>query len=136
LYAKDEPLFPFGFGLSYTSFEYSAMDVSPAVLSKDGNLQVSCILKNTGEYDGEEVVQAYIKYPDPKIPRPRIALKGFERVFLKKGETKKLTIRIDASELMYWDENHQEFSLPEEKIEIFMGASSEDLRLHKTIQTK
>lgn len=98
-----DPLFPFGFGLSYTTFEYSGMELSKTVLnSANDKLEISVTLKNTGKYDATEVVQLYIRDLVGSIARPVKELKAFDRVFLKAGESKKVTLSITSDDLAFY----------------------------------
>ncbi len=133
MYFKDSPLFAFGYGLSYTTFEYSNLTVNSPILPADGQVTISVDIKNTGTADGEEVVQLYVRYPDSKIERPAKQLKGFVRVPVKAGETKKISIPLKASDLAWWDEKSHMFRVEPGKVELLAGASSADIRLRKTI---
>ena len=134
LYMKEKPLFPFGFGLSYTTFKYSNLKIAQPRISAGQTVDVSVDITNTGGCDGEEVVQLYVSFPDSKVSRPAIALKGFQRVAVRKGATVTVTIPLDASELTYWNVDKHEFVLEPGKINIQTGASSADIRLRGVIQ--
>ena len=114
MYMKEEPLFEFGYGLSYTTFEYSKFAVSNPVLHHGGEITVQVDVKNTGPLAGDEVVQLYIRHVDSKVSRPAIELKGFERVHILPGETKTVTLPLKAADLAYWDEKSR--LLPWKKI--------------------
>lgn len=99
----NEGLYPFGYGLSYTSFEYGKMRLSGDTLPKGGSLRVTVPVRNTGECDGTEVVQLYVHDVYADIARPVKELKGFRRVFLKKGETREVTFTLTADDLKYYN---------------------------------
>src|SRR6185436_7667064 len=86
MYFRGEPLYPFGYGLSYTTFQYSGLGTSAAVLSSGRSLNITFSLKNAGKVDGEEVVQLYVRYPDSRVTRPLKELRGFSRVMVKAGQ--------------------------------------------------
>jgi beta-glucosidase len=134
LYMKEKPLFPFGYGLSYTSFKYGNLKLAQPRISAGQTVNISVDITNTGEYDGEEVVQLYVSFPDSKLSRPAIALKGFQRVAVRKGATVTVTIPLDANELTYWNVDKHEFVLEPGKVQVQIGASSADIRLRTTIQ--
>lgn len=136
MYAKEKPLYPFGYGLSYTGFSYSSLAVSTRTLHKDETLNVSVTIKNTGTRDGEEVAQLYVSFPHSKIVRPVRQLKGFKRVMIKKGETKTIELPLDANELAYWDNDKDAYVIEPGTVNIMVGASSDDIRLTKEIQIK
>ncbi|MBE0677372.1 MAG: fibronectin type III-like domain-contianing protein, partial [Bacteroidales bacterium] len=136
MYSKAEPLFPFGHGLTYTTFEYSSLKTDKKAVRQGDTLNVTLQLKNTGNYDSDEVVQLYVSFPESKVERPAIALKGFSRVHLDKGEVKTVNIPIDAGELTYWDVEKHAFVLEKGKINLHAGASSADLKLHVELQIK
>lgn len=100
--AGTAPLFPFGYGLSYTAFEYVGLELSSDSISCDGELTVSVNLKNTGDCDGTEVVQLYVQDKVGSVTRPVKELKAFRRVFLRKGETQKVTFTLSARDLAFW----------------------------------
>ena len=85
MYFKGKPLYAFGYGLSYTTFTYKAMETNAAKLSKNGSLTVTITLTNKGSRDGDEVVQLYVKHKNSKIARPEKELKAFKRIFIKAG---------------------------------------------------
>jgi beta-glucosidase len=89
MYSKAEPLYEFGFGLSYSTFEYSNLKIDKAALSKDGEISISVDVKNTGKYNGDEVVQLYINFKS-KLCKCRI--EGFKRISINKGQTKTVDI--------------------------------------------
>ena len=134
MYMKDKPLFPFGYGLSYTNFKYGNLKIEKAQISTGETVKLSVDITNTGNYDGDEVVQLYVSFPDSKVSRPAISLKGFERVAVKKGATVTVTIPVDAGELAYWNVDRHQFVLEPGKIQLMVGASSADIRLRTTIQ--
>ncbi|MBP1666280.1 MAG: glycoside hydrolase family 3 domain protein [Bacteroidetes bacterium] len=136
MYDKNPPLFPFGYGLTYTNFEYSGLKTDKKTLSDNGIVNISFNIRNTGNYDSDEVVQLYVSFPDSKVERPAKALKGFARVFVKKGEAKPVTIRLKGSDLMYWDTNANEWTLEPGKIEFFTGSSSSDVKLKGNLIVK
>lgn len=89
-------MFPFGYGLTYTSFKYSGLKVEKKVLGKGEMTNITFNLQNTGNYDSDEVAQLYVSFPDSRVERPAKALKGFKRVNVSKGETLKVTIPVKA----------------------------------------
>jgi beta-glucosidase len=133
MYIKNEPLFPFGFGLTYTSFRYSGLKVDRNAIKNNETVNLTFDLQNIGNYDSDEVTQLYVSFPDSKIERPGIALKGFKRVYVDKGGTVKVTIPIKASDLTFWDPDKQKFVLEEGRIKYFIGSSSNDFKLNGEI---
>lgn len=133
MYFKNKPLYPFGYGLSYTSFSYSNLKASSPRLEKDGVVNVSVDLKNTGQRAGDAVVQLYVKYLHSKVERPAEQLQGFQRVSLQPGETQTVHIPLKASNLTYWDEKQQRFILEPESVEVMLGDSSADIKLKTDI---
>ncbi|MBN1144524.1 MAG: glycoside hydrolase family 3 C-terminal domain-containing protein [Bacteroidales bacterium] len=133
MYFRDTPLYPFGYGLSYTSFAYSGMRFSTAVLPANDEVKITVDVKNTGKYSGDEVVQLYVRYLDSKVERPLRQLKGFARVPVNAGETKPVTITLKAADLAYWDEKKHAFRVEPGKVELMLGGSSQDIRVKKTI---
>ena len=127
--SKDVPVqWPFGHGLSYTSFEYTDAKVSKPVMKKGGTVEVSVVVKNVGDCDGAEVVQLYIADPEASIDRPAKELKGFEKVYVKAGETAKVTFEISEEDLSWFDaENHKWVAEPGE-FQALLASSSKDVR--------
>ncbi|NDV94918.1 beta-glucosidase [Dysgonomonas sp. 521] len=136
MYAKEKPLYPFGYGLSYTNFKYSDITVSSSTLSKGKEIKVSVNISNTGDRDGEEVVQLYVSHPQSKEVRPIKQLKGFQRIMIPTGETKMVSFTLNADELAYWDNDKDAYVIEPGEVNIMIGASSEDIRQTKEIQLK
>lgn len=120
---RNEPLYPFGFGLSYTKFEYSNLKVSSATMSASGKITVTVDLANTGNYDGSEVAQLYVRDVVGSNTRPVRELKGFQKVFLKKGEKKTLTFNLTEEDLKFFDNNLKFIAEPGD-FEVFIGGDS------------
>jgi beta-glucosidase len=133
MYFKGEPLYPFGFGLSYTTFKYSNLKTSSSSLAKDGSVIVSVEVKNSGKRAGEEVVQLYVKRPNSKESGPIKELRGFRRVALQPGENRAVEIQLKAESLASWDALKQAFVVEEGPVQIQVGGSSADLPLKTTI---
>ncbi|MBR4524099.1 MAG: glycoside hydrolase family 3 C-terminal domain-containing protein [Bacteroidales bacterium] len=127
MYFKGKPIFPFGFGLSYTSFKYSGLKAS-----RDGDDFVFRFkLKNTGSRDGEEVVQLYATFQGDDAAR---RLRGFERIAVAAGETKDVEIRVPADDLKLWDVDAHAYAFRGHRAKIQIGASSADIRLKKNVR--
>ena len=120
---SNAPLYEFGYGLSYTTFEYSNLKLSSNSLSEDGEIKVSFTLKNTGKYEGKEVAQLYIRDLVASIVRPVKELKGFEMVNLKPGESKELTFTIDTKMLAFYSANNK-WEAEAGDFKVFVGGSS------------
>lgn len=126
---KIEPLFPFGFGLSYTKFSYDGLK-----LSKDGDkVKAVFTLKNTGDKEGMEVAQVYVKDPSAKVDRPEKELKGFKKVNLKPGESKTVEIILDSEAFKYYDSSEHKWVLEPGEFQILVGGSSRDLPMKGTV---
>jgi len=134
MYFQGEPLYSFGYGLSYTTFKYSKLRTSAAALTRDGQIMVSLDVTNTGARDGDEVVQLYVKHLGSKVERPQKELRGFQRVHLAAGETKRVEIPLEAQTLAYWDEATSRFEVEDEPIQIMLGGSSADIKLAQTVK--
>ncbi len=127
-YFGGEPLYPFGHGLSYTSFEYANLSV-PASARADDILRVSFEVRNTGSRAGEEVAQLYVRALDSKAQRPLSELKRFQRISLAPGEARRVEFTLPVSEMAYWDVRRSRFMVESGVVEIRAGASSRDIRL-------
>ncbi|MBD3352487.1 MAG: glycosyl hydrolase [Candidatus Lokiarchaeota archaeon] len=126
-----EPAFPFGFGLSYTNFEYSNLKVEDEEISPKDKLRVSVTVKNTGNMDGEEIVQLYIGYNGSKVDRPAKDLKGFAKILVKKGESKNVEFELDPRDLAYYDEEKSRWVIERIGYSIYVGGSSKKTELLK-----
>ena len=136
MYDKNVPLYPFGYGLTYTSFKYSGLKTEKNSLKNSEVVNVTFNLQNTGNFDSDEVTQLYVSFPESKVDRPRIALKGFKRVFVGKGETIKVSIPLKASDLTYWDIDKHAFVLEKGAVKFFIGSSSKDSKLQGEIHVE
>ncbi len=127
-------LFPFGFGLSYTTFSYSNLRVTPAVATDTEDISVEVTVKNTGNVPGKEVVQLYVREEQPRVVRPEKELKGFAKVALEPGEEKRVNFRLQARDFAYYDVMQRGWIVIPGNFAILVGASSRDLRLAQTIE--
>ena len=126
------PLFPFGHGLSYTSFEYGELSVTPDTTG-DGNVEVSFDLTNTGDRAGAEVAQVYVADTHSDVPRPPKELKGFAKVQLQPGETRRVTIGLDRRSFAYYDVDGADWAVTPGDFEILVGRSSEAIELRQKL---
>lgn len=127
--AKVDVLFPFGYGLSYTEFEYSDINLSKTSIMDNETVTVSVRIKNIGEVEGAEIVQLYVRDVESTIFRPDKELKGFDKVFLKLGEEKRVEFILDKRSFAYYNVNIKDWHVEEGNFEILVGASSRDIRL-------
>ncbi|MDE6489953.1 MAG: glycoside hydrolase family 3 C-terminal domain-containing protein [Muribaculaceae bacterium] len=125
---KAQPLFPFGHGLSYTTFVYGKPSVDSKTMSADGSVTVSVPVTNTGDRQGSEIVQLYISDLKSSLPRPVKELKGFSKVALAPGETRTVTFTIDRDALSYFDDSRHEWVAEPGKFNALVGASSRDIK--------
>jgi beta-glucosidase len=137
---KVAPQFPFGFGLNYTTFEYSDLKVAHRI-EFQGSIQteddiVNLKVKNTGSRDGSEIVELYVHDGHSKIDRPVHELKGFQRVELKAGESKTVEFKLDRAALSYWSPEKKDWVADPGTFEIEVGASSRDIRLRAPLKLK
>lgn len=126
---KIEPLFPFGYGLSYTSFEYSELNLSSKEINDNDKLAITLKLKNTGMLKGSEVVQLYIKDIQSSLDRPLQELKGFKKVSLNPGEEKTIELTIDKDALSFFDPKTKKWVAESGEFEVLIGSSSKDIKL-------
>ena len=134
---KEIPVqFPFGHGLSYTTFEYSNAKAAKPSMTASGTLKVSVDVTNTGDYDGAEVVQLYIADPEASVDRPAKELKGFEKVFLKAGQKKTVTFEIDAEDLSWFDADKHEWVAEPGEFQALFARSAGDIRTMVSFQLK
>ena len=129
MYFRGEPLYPFGFGLSYTTFAYSNLRLSADYLAPDGEIAVSVDVTNIGDRTGDEVVQLYVRHLHSTVERPNKELKGFKRITLEPGETQTVTMPLKAQALAYWDTDLGGWQVEADQVRVMVGASSADIKL-------
>lgn len=129
-----KPMFPFGFGLSYTTFQYGGLQISAP--SANDTVTVSFQITNTGSRGGAEVAEVYVGEKHPSVPRPPKELKGFTRAELKPGESRKVTLTLDRRAFSYYDVNSKNWKADSGEYEILVGSSSDDIRLKGAIQLR
>ncbi len=129
MYFKGEPLYPFGYGLSYTSFQFAHLRTSSPKLASDGAVTVSVDVTNTGNLTGDAVVQLYVKHLGSKVERPRQELKGFQRVTIAPNETKTVAMPLQASAFAYWDTTSNGWKIESEPVSLTVGESAVDGKL-------
>jgi beta-glucosidase len=128
-YKNIEPLYPFGYGLSYTSFVYDSLQIIPKSYKVNEEYTVSFMLKNCGNRDGAEVAQLYIQDIESSFPRPLKELKGFKKVFLKTGESRRIEIHLNKEDFSFWNPRIKEWDIEPGKFNIIIGSSSKDIKL-------
>jgi len=134
--AGHKPEFPFGFGLSYTTFAFSHLNVTPTTSSPDTPITVSFDVANTGHRAGAEVAQVYVSDPSATVPRPERELKGFERVMLNPGESRHITVRLNRRSLAYWDVESHGWKVDPGKFVVRVGDSAQNAPLNQEITVK
>ena len=135
-YFRGEPLYPFGYGLSYTKFNYSNLQTSAPAIPSNSTINVTLSLRNDGEREGEEVVQLYVRHLNSTVSRPLKELKDFARVHLNAHERKTVKLSLPAERLGYWDQKSHSFVVEKDRVEIVVGGSSADERLKKVLEVK
>lgn len=128
-YYEGEVLYPFGYGLSYTRFDYDNLLLEKSEVAAGEQLMVSVDVTNTGDRDGDEVVQLYVRYPESEIPRPLKELKGFRRIRIGKGQSMAVTLSLDTNELACYDESAGDYRVEHGIYQILVGPSSDDAGL-------
>ena len=129
MYFQGTPLYPFGFGLSYTTFTYSALRLSAATLAQGGSVTVSVDVTNSGTRAGDEVVQLYVSYPTTTgVPRPIKQLRGFQRITLAAGAIQTVNLTLTYDQLGYWDATSSSFKVQSGTAHLMVGGSSVDKR--------
>jgi beta-glucosidase len=133
MYDPHEPLFPFGHGLTYTTFVYGGLKLDRSEAKKGEVVKVSLELTNTGAYDSDEVVQLYAGFPGSEVERPQKALKSFRRVHVPAGSSMKVTLDLRTDDLAYWDPGPGRWELEKGTVNLMVGASSGDIRQTGTL---
>jgi beta-glucosidase len=131
-----EPLFPFGFGLSYTTFQYSGLKTEHTAALARPEVKGSLNISNTGKYEGAEVVQVYVRKINSTIDRPMKELKAFTKVSLKPGETKNVQFTLDRNAFTYFDIQKKDWTVEPGTYTIQVGSSSKDIQLSETVELK
>lgn len=134
MYSKDKPLYPFGYGLTYTSFAYEGLTLSAKAVNADGEVQVTVKVRNTGKRVGDEVVEMYVQHLGSSVERPQLELKGFERVRIEPGAAKNVVLNLKPRDLAYWDEARHAWRIEKEPVRILAGGSSDKLPVQANLQ--
>jgi beta-glucosidase len=134
MYFKGKPLYPFGFGLSYTTFEYSNLKTSAAQTSANGEITVSVDVRNTGGRAGDEVVQMYIAHEGSKVERAKEELKGFRRITIDPGKKSTVRFVLKAQDLAYWSVEKGAWDVEPDQVSVAVGSSSADLKLRTGVK--
>ena len=129
MYFTGEPLYPFGYGLSYTTFEYSDLFKSNLSIGPGDSAMVSVSVKNTGDIPGDEIAQFYIHHVSPAFQRPFKELKDFQKIHLEAGETKLVTFKLKYDDLAYYNDLSRSFIVTDGTVDLYIGRSSEDIAL-------
>jgi len=135
-FLENEALYPFGFGISYTTFKYTNLiaDKNTFLTDKNDGITFSVKIENTGELKGDEVVQLYIRDIESSVIQPIKKLRSFKRIDLEKGETKTVSFILNKADFSFWDEKNQSWTIEPGKFEIQIGSSSQDIKLKKLIE--
>ena len=128
-YFSGTPLFAFGHGLSYTKFDFESGKLESNKIPAGGTAKVTLTVKNSGNLDGDEVAQVYFRHVHSAVPQPKLALCGFTRVHLKRGESSRVTVEVPAARLRYWDTPNKRYVVEPGDYEFLIGAASDDIRL-------
>jgi beta-glucosidase len=131
-----KPQFPFGYGLSYTTFSYKNLSVTPASVSGDQTITVSFDVVNTGSHPGAEIAEVYVGEPHASIARPVKELKGFSRVFLQPGETKHVSVELNRRAFSYYDVKKHDWVADAADFDIMIGRSSAQIELDGKVTRK
>ena len=128
-YFHGKPLYAFGHGLSYTTFEFESGKLNSKKIAPRGTAKITFTLSNTGQRDGDEVTQIYYRHVDSKVPQPKLSLCGFRRVSVKSGKATQVTIEIPTERLRYWNVVKKQYMVEPGNYEFLVGAASDDIRL-------
>ncbi len=131
---KIAPLFPFGFGLSYTEFQYGELELSHSEMSNADTLEVKLNVENIGDYAGQEIIQLYVKNHESSLQSPEKELKAFAKDALEVGETKTITMTLNWRDFAFYDDRKKAWATESGKFDILIGSSSNDIRLRESLQ--
>ena len=132
----EKPTYPFGYGLSYTTFNYSNIQVEPAAIKAGDTITVTCDVANAGSRDGDEVVQLYVHKTESPLKRPLKQLKAFQRITIPAGQSRTIQLKLRADDLAFWDTSSHKYVLEPGAYEVMVGASSSDIRLRSQLTAK
>jgi beta-glucosidase len=127
LFSKDKPLYPFGFGLSYTTFAYEGITLSSQSMTGDGSIRLTVKVRNAGRRAGDEVVQMYVQHLGSAVARPQLELKGFRRVRIEAGTEREVAFDLNAHDLAYWDSSGHTWRVEKEHVRVLAGGASDNL---------
>jgi len=136
MYFKGKPLYAFGYGLSYTTFQYSNLRTSSERVSDRDEISISVDVRNTGSRAGDEVVQMYVAHQGSKIERPLEELKGYKRIRLEPGKKTTVVLSLKASDLAYWNVAKGAWDVEADQVSVMIGSSSADIKLKKTLSVQ
>lgn len=136
MYLEGQPVYPFGHGLSYTTFKYTNLRLSSKEIAGDGQVAVKFDVQNIGNLAGDEVAQLYVHDVETGVKRPKKRLRGFERISLKPGEKRTVSFSLPAEKLAFWDMKKKAFVVEPGAIDVFIGSSSEDIRAKAQFKVK
>ena len=128
MYYEGDPLWEFGYGLSYSQFKYSHAKVTKSGSGTDSTWEISMTISNVGKYDGDEVAQLYLSYPESEVGRPQRQLRGFKRVFVPRKKSVQVTFELNREDFKYWSVMKQDWDVEKGKVIAYIGASSQDVR--------
>ena len=134
MYLEDKPVFAFGRGLSYTTFDYSNLNVGSSQIASDGTVRITVDVQNSGSLAGDEVVQLYIHNNDTSMKMPKEQLQGFERIRLNPGEKRTVTFSLPAEQLSSWDTDKHAYVINPGTLDVMVGSASDDIRLKGNFQ--
>ena len=136
LYSKDKPLYPFGFGLSYTTFKYEGLALSAPSVKAEGTVQATVRVRNAGKRVSDEVVQLYVQHLGSAVQRPIEELKGFKRVHIAAGAEQAVTFDLKPHDLAYWDAAAHDWKIEKEQVRVLAGGSSDNLPVQAVVQVE
>ncbi len=128
-YFSGQPLYAFGHGLSYTTFDFQDGRLAAGKVAPNSAAKLTFTIKNSGARDGDEVAQVYFRHVNSKVPQPKLALCGYRRVSLKRGESTTVTVEIPTERLRYWSTDTKKYVVEPGDYEFLVGAASDDIRL-------
>ena len=134
LYSRKKPLYAFGYGLTYTTFDYRGVSTSSPQMDADGSVQVHVKVKNAGKRASDEVVEMYVQHMGSSVTRPQLELKGFKRVRIEAGTEKDVALELKARDLAYWDSPGHVWHVEKEKVRILAGGSSDTLPVQTVVE--